>query len=288
MNPFNRLVIFALLSSGVSATAEDQEILLPLTPAEANRVVADEMHSARQREQLQRNAIESVKAIEEKTIIHGQNATMMRRVPSKPWTFKPPVEANTSYSLNRNPQASETRFRSSNLSATVFDRKVSQLFWRKGDRAYTILSNIDFNYLTVVSGFEDAGLVWSVFLMVDNVDTELEKRRATAAANEEEEYSPRLMPESAYLLSGKPDYVVYAENADEIPDALIEELGAFHRYYATNEATLKVTWHNQQVMNEARAAWLAANPPVRKPTVINFWPVRSSLHGKKQTQKPKP
>lgn len=287
MNLFSRSVILVLLSFSGSASAIAEEILLPLTPAEADHRVATEMNSTRQREIQRRNAIESVQAHQVKTTILGHHTTVMRRVLSKPWTFKSPVEANFSYTQNPNPQIPDTHFRSSNLSATVFDRKISELVWRKGDLTYTILSNIDFNYLTVVTGFEDAGLHWSVFLMVDNVDTELEKKQA-AISNEDEKYIPRLMPDSAYLISGKPDYVVYAEHADEIPDALVEELDAFHRHYAANEASLKIAWHNQQRINEARAAWFAANPPIRKPTVINFWPVRSSLHRKITPQKAKP
>ncbi len=167
------------------------------------------------------------------------------------------------------------------LSATVFDRSCTELVWRKDDKTFTILSNIDFNYMTTVGGFDDRGVDWSVLFFVDNIDPAKELIRARRAAEYGIIYIPRGMPDTTILSADHADYVIYAESAADVPEDLVEELEAVHRYYAANEGNLKIAWQRRQALAEARRAWQAAHPPKAGNTVINFRPVRSNFHSTK-------
>lgn len=268
-----------------AAWAEEGDQLAPLTRQEAEILVADEMNLAKQREKERLAQIKADPASHVATHAQGARRVIMRRVASKPWTAKPHIEISDGTAAWTEEQLAEWRdthraFRTIILSATVFDRKISELVWRRGDVEFTVLSNVDFNYLTMVGGFESGRTHWSAFFFVDNVDSEEEERFARLAAKNGWEHLPRTSPDEALFQSDKPDYLIYAENEAEVPLELTEELDALHQHYEANEEKLKIAWQRQQALNEARRAWMEANPPKPRDTIINFWPVRRGTRGK--------
>lgn len=151
-----------------AAWAEEGDQLAPLTRQEAEILVADEMNLAKQREKERLAQIKADPASHVATQAQGTRRVIMRRVASKPWTAKPHIEAYDGTGTWTEEQLAEWRdahgpYRTVILSATVFDRKMSELVWIKGNVEFTILSNVDFNYLTMVGGFESGRTHWSAF-----------------------------------------------------------------------------------------------------------------------------
>jgi len=205
---------------------------------------------------------------------------ILRRLPAKQWPVKPaPVEnvenAFTEEQLSAM-HAAAFEHKSIMLSATVYDGKISEVVWRKNQQTFTVLSNVDFNFLTMATQIQDGQTHWSNFVFVSNLSSENEQRLADLAVAAGETYVPQPIPDGSILDATKADYVIYAETEEEVPDELVEEMELLHRYYSENEQRLKVAWQNQKTLNEAQRAWNEAHPPKPKDTIINFWPVRSS------------
>lgn len=83
--------------------------------------------------------------------------------------------------------------RTLNLTALVYDRSFTEITWREEEsgEAWTVLSNIDFRYLSGIGSFEDEKHHWSTFLFVSEIDSEKEQETARRAAEEGFNYPPR-------------------------------------------------------------------------------------------------
>ncbi len=183
--------------------------------------------------------------------------------------------------------------RTLHLSATVYDHRFTKITWRdEHQQVWTILSNIDFRYLSGIGSFDDDRHHWMTFLFVDEVETAREAETVRLAAEKGLHYRPRNIDHLLTLappdflaapplgnsgtssLSPLPAYLVITESeASPIPEALYEELDALHQFYHDNEERLIAEYERRKVMDEARRDWREANPPEPKDTVFNFWKV---------------
>lgn len=286
---FSPTFFAALLLSPVILFAEANPVPQVPTRAEADAAISAEMQAREDREADRKAAIEAVPAFEEWEVDHGNRKTILRRV-------APPVglpiedrrlqiEEESAQDQPSFPDQSEIyNLKSSfiNLSATVYDQSFTEITWRDEDRQeWTILSNIDFRYLGGIGHFDDETHHWMTFLFVYEVDSEKQESIARRAAEEGFDYTPRtadhwlsIIP-GDFLSSPEPEYIIIAEHEEAaIPQALYEELDALHRHYHAHEERLIAEYERNKVMNEARRAYLEANPPKPKDTVINFWRVR--------------
>jgi len=57
-----------------------------------------------------------------------------------------------------------------------------------------------------------------------------------------------------------------------------QALNDLHGYYAANSAGLIQTYTQKQAQWAAQLLQLQLNPPVRPNTVINYWPIKSSIY----------
>lgn len=278
----------ALFFGPVILFAEARDMAEVPSREEADATIAAEMRASEARKAERKVSLEAVPAIEEWEVDHGDRKTILRRVASREAVAA--TDQSEPADTVAAAQWTEAQFaawiaeqaihRTVNLSATVFDRKFSQITWRdKAHKEWKILSNIDFRYLGGIGQFEDETHHWVTFLFVDEVDTARQQEIALLAAEKGFPYEPR-KPDPAFSLAPadflsnpEPEYIVIADSEGAIPAALYEELDAVHRYYEANEERLIATYKRQRVMNGARQAWKAANPPEPKDSVINFWKV---------------
>ncbi len=285
MKRFGYTLLLAALFS--IAKADEVKIQIPalLTGRDADAIVKEQMRVAAQREKETLQSIMASRPLSTVLTDSGTAKTIMRRLPPKAWPMKPAFDqaleaGQWSEEQKAEWEASSTHDLTIMLSATVYDHKLSEIQWRKDGLEFTVLSNIDFNYLSSLGEMENGLTHWSCFFLVDNVDAELEQQAARRVAAEGEVYIPQPVPDGSMLDSGKADYAIYAEPGDQIPPELVEQMDALHQHFAANEQALKRTWLNRQELNKAHQAWQKANPPVPKKTVINFWPVRSRTNGR--------
>jgi hypothetical protein len=285
----------ALLLSPVILFAEANPVPQVPTRAEADAAISAEMQAREDREADRKAAIEAVPAFEEWEVDHGNRKTILRRVAPP----IPPLRDESQITNLKSQSASPTSdvwteeeiaawmaeqpvHRTLNLTATVYDQSFTEITWRDEDRQeWTILSNIDFRYLGGIGHFDDETHHWMTFLFVYEVDSEKQESIARRAAEEGFDYTPRTADQwlsiipGDFLSSPEPEYIIIAQHEKAaIPQALYEELDALHRHYHAHEERLIAEYERNNVMNEARRAYLEANPPKPKDTVINFWRVR--------------
>lgn len=277
---------------------------LPEVPSksEAIAIIAAEGHARELKEAHHKATLEAVPASKEWEVDHGDRKAVIRRIAPPPAR----VIARSKTSINRTSDvpiwteeeidawlAEQAISRTLHLSATVYDRRFTKISWRdEHQQEWTILSNIDFRYLSGIGSFDDDRHHWMTFLFVHEVDTAREAETVRLAAEKGLRYkarnidhlltlappdffaAPPLRNSETSSLSPLPFYFIITESeASPIPDALYEELDALHQFYHDNEERLIVEYERRKVMNEARRAWREANPPEPKDTVINFWKV---------------
>ncbi len=265
----------------VATAAEEIPVPALLTRPEAEAVIKEQMHLAATREKERLQSINAASAVSTMQIGSSTPKIIMRRLTPKAWPVNPaPVAGEWTEEQRAEWRATRQHFRTMQLSATVYDRRLSEIQWRKGALEFTLLSNVDFNYLSMIGWLESGQTHWSTFFFVNNIDSEREQRYARMAEAKGAIYISRRVPDGSMLDSEKADYVIYAEPGVKVPSELIEEMDALHQHYAANEQALKTSWQNRQELTKAHRAWQKANPPVPKDTVINFWPVRSRTNGK--------
>jgi len=163
------------------------------------------------------------------------------------------------------------------LSATVYDREVTEIrLWHEGER-YHALSNVAFSHLQFIGNFEDESAYWSFFGMVDTVDSEKEATIAQQARAFGYDYTPRPRPDKTLFASlDEPEYLLLTERGQRVPEAVLAQLDAIHVYYLTNERRLAIEHQRATAIAEAQRKWREENPEEPKDTVINFWPIRSN------------
>lgn len=247
-----------LLIVSFSAFTYSSEGLSMLTTSEAQALVEAEMRAKAEREQARRKALEAVPALHESEVRIGGRTVIFRRIrsgedPARLAGATVP-ENNRRSSIISDAEAIPV-IRMIPLSVSIHNREVSQITWR-GDNgeAYTVLSNVDFNYLRSVGTFTHDGVHWSFNASMENVGSTLDR---------------------GVFTSDEPEYVVYVPEGAAVPETLREELDALHYHYLENEAALKTLYYRNEALNQARLEYPEKNPPGPKDTVINFWPVRS-------------
>jgi hypothetical protein len=100
---------------------------------------------------------------------------------------------------------------------------------------------------------------------------ELDTREQYAEAGIEREWSE--IPDPAAFSSKDPEYIVFPDSKEAIPDELLEAMDALHVYYAENEADLKNALLRNQSLAEARKRYKESHPKPKEPTVVHYWKI---------------
>ena len=147
------------------------------------------------------------------------------------------------------------------ISATVYDRRVTEFRWYVGHHEYRAWSNLDFNFLAGQSEIETADSVYFLIMAISNEGAE------AAAARKE------LPPVETF--SDKRSQYLPVNSEKEPPPEALAPLDALHTYYDANRERLAEESVRREEERIAHEQWLKEHPPVPKDTVINFWPKKS-------------
>lgn len=167
------------------------------------------------------------------------------------------------------------------LSTTVYDRQVTELRWRSGNRDYHAWSNVDFNYLAGQGEIETEDCVYFLIMGLGNETRESvaewnrfapEWERLAAAEGLAGQWATKTVPDLAKFPAGRSTYLL---SGDPPADDSLTALDALHRYFDANRIRLIADYAEREATRIAREQWLKEHPPTPQDTVINFWPKKS-------------
>jgi hypothetical protein len=160
------------------------------------------------------------------------------------------------------------------LSATVYDRQVTELRWQAGQRGYRAWSNLDFNYLAGWGEIETKDCVYYLIMGLgkESRESAAESERLTTADGLPTPVETKIVPDLAKFPAGRSTYLLSGEAP---ADDSLAALDALHRYFDTHRLRLIADYNKRAVGRTAREQWLKEHPPVPQDTVINFWPKKS-------------
>jgi len=154
------------------------------------------------------------------------------------------------------------------LSGTVYDGVISELWWWHEGERYRIFTNANFLLFNGVGEFEDADTRYSVFSILSE--------RSTENAPPSEEWRPTLADFSPNALEY---YIADAGVFAALESGPFRGVVAMLQYYAENQEQMQIAYDNSQKLRDARRAYLKANPPKKRDTIINFRPTGKSVAG---------
>ena len=296
------VLIFAVGIHLVASQESDMDdSLAPLSAEEADAIVQEEAKvkadkKARRRAFLMDQS--KFKVIEQKEIFTGQKKLTFNRL--EPSLLDPLVtqQPEIAESVQPQEQLSEAEMQqillehsqkeqlTLMLSATVYDHEFSELRWHHEGQQYIAWSNVDFNYLRVLTEIETEKANYLFFLSISNESTEkIEELNELAKEKGSENYIQESIPELPEFTKGIYEYFVVAQD-DTIKrseDAYIP-VDALHDYYAENEKHLKIEYKRNEALHEARKRYKDQHPKKPDEPIINFWPGRGSVYQKPETK----
>jgi hypothetical protein len=142
------------------------------------------------------------------------------------------------------------------LSATVVDGEATFLRWWHGGEEFQAWSNVNFHHLSGFAEFEDEKTRYAFIMEVGDVRTDGDRRLAW----------PGNPPDLGV------DYPAFTLVKGDAGDSEgLRMMESMHDLYENERETL-VAAHEARLRARAeREAWLKANPPQPKDTVIQFW-----------------
>ncbi len=198
--------------------------------------------------------------LDQKIVFIGQHPVTFNRV-------APPVPPVATPAPSPSPVA-ERQYADYELlvfSATVYDGQYTVIDWSYGDQRMVAVSNINFDYFSTLYGFAEGETCYENLEFLDNESSmTADAKTATWLAHAR-----------AVLPTGVPSYVIVSGTGST---ATIQGLDALHRYFGANESSLVQAYSRQQAQFAAEQLQLRLHPPVKPNTVINYWPIKSSLY----------
>jgi hypothetical protein len=149
--------------------------------------------------------------------------------------------------------------------ATVYDGKLTLIQWSSGDQTMVALSNINGDYLSTLYGFAEGNTAYEIIAFVDN----------ESSTNADPQIATWLKQAQNALSASVPGYVIVSGTAD---GDTLQGFDALHAYFGANKNTLAQVYAQKQAQWAAEQLQLKQHPPVRPNTVINFWPIKSSVY----------
>ncbi len=146
------------------------------------------------------------------------------------------------------------------LSATIFDRRVTELRLQAGQKEVRVWSNVDFNHFAGMAELEmEDALYWLVMSL----------------GNESAQDTRRIVPTLDRFKAARADYFPATEQKETVPAEATAALNALHSYYQANREQLTAAHAQRETERIAKERTLRESPPAPKNTVIHFWPKKS-------------
>lgn len=160
------------------------------------------------------------------------------------------------------------------LSATVYDRQISELSWLDEHGLYRAFSNIDFNYVPVIGGFETSEASYTLVTAVRN-ETRAERMqylRSLAEKDLPSSLSLAVPPPATDFNPTRSTYMVFQDKTQPpSPVEVLAALDALHVYFDGNKQALIEEHEKRKAANAELQRRLKEHPPKPKNTVINYW-----------------
>jgi len=285
MRIFSNFLLFLAISGGLFGHGKVQ-VPQPLTPAEADAIVAAEAAAKEARYEARRAKLEGAEVVESRTVGVGERPVRINRVkpaalekPASPGVAASPAQSKMSPEMSPEQWAAHIESRQVlihehiSLGAKVFGDEHSEITWRdrETDEEFVVWTNVNLNYLSPVVSIRDGGYDYAYFGFVTKHTREEEKARRAFAAEKGFEVESRWKAPPVAFSGDGAEYVVVAEDKSRVPAKLYRQMDALLGYYLTNREALETRHHNVAVLREAREKYREANPPEPRETVVNFW-----------------
>ncbi len=217
--------------------------------------------------------------INSKTVQEGNHTVTYNRVAPLPSSAVFPATANGSATsaVNQGSQAlqqlqaqQQHTLVSLLLSATVFNHQVTQFSWNYNGVTYQGYSNIDLTLFAGDTEFSVGNTTYSFLINATGVGANPITGAPVAVPS---------IPELPALTATQSAYVVVTTNGVTIPDEAVAPIEALHDYFDANRSAIAAAAAQRQADAAAQAQWVKDHPPVPQNTVINFWPIKSTVYG---------
>lgn len=148
------------------------------------------------------------------------------------------------------------------LSGTVWDKQVSELWWDYEGVRYRVFANANFLLFPGLGEVEDVDTRYSLFTLLTD-------QQSNGRGSIEGEWRPSAADFSPDAL----EYIVVDPKEDaKIEPEAFAGIEAMLRHYAAHHEEMQIRYDNAEKLRKARAAYLEANPPKERDTIINFRP----------------
>lgn len=192
---------------------------------------------------------------------------------------RPPTAAELEMMRKWNAKADVSLF----LSATVYDRRITEVRWWRENGEYVIWTTIDFNFLRGLCQFETSDTRYSFLLGIGNEtsadiaawNAEIDKRGLPASYKHQIPTLPSLLGAA----SGNSTYKVVSTPKAGNHAAVLKAFDELHRYYDANRDRLVREYEESEAARIAQEKWNKEHPPIPQDTSINFFPIKSVQTG---------
>jgi hypothetical protein len=149
--------------------------------------------------------------------------------------------------------------------ATVYDGKFTVLQWWDGGQDMFAVTNINFDYVAGMYGFVEGDTFYQILPFLDD----------ESSADADSETAGWLKQAQKELPPLVPGYIIVSGTAGA---DVLQGLDALEVYFGANKSALVQAYNRQQAQWAAEQLQLKLHPPVRPNTVINYWPIKSSVY----------
>lgn len=269
MRIFKALILFTLTASAAQAY-EREPTIQPISAAEAAAIVKAQEEARELAKDLREQELKNAEIRATATAAAGGRKVIFNRVEPVEPKSRSSVEPVTNSLTDTEIKAlleGEPYLRSKEsihltLSGTVWDKTVSELWWNYDGERYRVFVNANFLLFPGLGDFEDEQAHYTSLMMIAGQQSGRPKPT-------ERGWQATLADFSSEGL----EYIVVDPKDDaEIDPAAFAGIEAMLRYYAANHEEMQIRYDNAQKLREAKAAYLEANPPKERDTIINFRP----------------
>jgi hypothetical protein len=215
---------------------------------------------------------------EDKSITYDRIETPVLKPPSPsgPPVTEPPPLPPTAAELEALRQWEAKTHLDLFLSVTRYDNGISEVqFWHEGG-GYVFWSNLNFGHLRNVIDFETPQSVY--WFLLATGDQRLSDLAAWNAEVQAKGLSSAWLRAIPILSSGvaQPGYVLISSPPTGARPEALQAIEDLHRYYDAQKTELIRQFEQSEAARRAQEEYLLAHPPQPKPTVIQYFPIRSS------------
>lgn len=258
MRPISLITVLYLL--GLLNVSGDR---LPLTPAEADVIIAQREADKSQIKAARVAELEKAEVISEgqgtlpdgrKVIIREVEPPVWRK-PKAPMPKQLTTPQFTVEEIARLKEHQQFQTHSVQmLSCTVYDRRITEVRWKHEGENFVAYTNADFNYLRGITTLETPTDRYDYFFGIGNVSSDLMRKPLPAL--------PAFSPDrSEYILT---------EGASDNFEATAG-LEVLLAHYDSNLNNLKRTYQRNQALAAAQKRYKEAHPEPKEDFILQFW-----------------